>query len=150
MASRLGKDAKVTLGAYQVLGIGNWSMDGLSRQELDDTEFGDQRTRYQFGIIDGGTISFAGNHDPGDVTGQIALDEAFDANTELTTLRLYTDNTSYYEPCQTTGYLSPNKTTGANTVLSHVNVTGGPVNYDKGALGATSFTMRVSGSMVHV
>jgi hypothetical protein len=150
MASRVGKDAAVKLGTDQVLGIGNWSMDGLSRQELDDTEFGDQRIRYLFGIIDGGTISFAGNHDPGDTTGQQALDEAFDANTEITNLRLYVDNTSYYEPCRTTGYLSPAKTTGANTVLSHVSVTGEPVNYDKGALGAISFTMRVTGGMVLV
>lgn len=146
--SNVGKNAKVSLGADKILGIGNWSNDGISRQEIDDTEFGDERTKFAMGVIDGGSISFAGNHKPDDTTGQLALEEAFDANTELTTLRLYIDNTSYFEPCQTTGYLHPGNTTGNNTVLSYVNITAANVNYDKGALGQTSFTGRVSGSMV--
>lgn len=148
--SKMGKDCKVALGSNKVLGIGNWSIDGMSRQEIDDSEFGDQASRYEYGIIDGGTLSFAGNAKPGDVTGQLALVEAFDANTDLTTLRFYVDNTSYYEPCRTTGYLHPGKTTGASTALSHVNITGRPVNVDKGGLMQTSFTARVSGQMVLV
>lgn len=150
MASKTGKDCKVALGSSKVLGIGNWSIDGMSRQEIDDTEFGDQATRYEFGIIDGGTISFAGNAKPGDTTGQDALVEAFDANTDLTTLRFYIDATSFYMPCQTTGYLHPGKTTGASTAISHVNITSRPVSVDKGGLLQTSFTGRVSGQMVLV
>jgi hypothetical protein len=148
--SKLGKDCKVSLGANKILGIGNWSQDGLTRAEIDDTEFGDQRTEWCFGIIDGGTISFAGNYKPDDTTGQVALIEAFDANSDITDMRLYIDNTSYYEPCQTTGYLHPGKTTGANTVISHVTLTAQPINVDKGALAQISFTARVSGSMVLV
>ena len=148
--SFLGKDCKTTLGANVILGIGNWSQDGLTRAEIDDTEFGDQRTRWAFGIIDGGTVSFAGNWKGGDTTGQDALLEAFDANSEITDLRLYVDNTSYYEPNQTTGYLYPGKTTGANTTLSHVNLTAKPVNVDKGDLVKISYTVRVTGEMVLV
>ena len=148
--SKVGYLGKVTLGTNKILGIGNWSMDGMSRAELDDTEFGDDSTSYALGIKDGGTISFSGNHKPSDTTGQIALENAFDEATELTQLRLYIDETSYYVPCQTTGYLSPTKTTGANTKISNVIITAKPINYDKGALGQISFTARVNGDMVLV
>ena len=148
--SHPGKDAKVTLGSDTVLGIGNWSIDGMSKAEIDDTEFGDQATKYTLGIEDGGTISFAGNAKLGDTTGQVALIDAFDADTELTTIRLYIDNTSYFEPCQTAGYLHPGKTTGANTQVSNVIITGYPISTDKGGLATISFSARVNGKMVLV
>lgn len=150
MAVKVGKDAKVTLGSDTIIGIGDWSIDGMTRQEFDASQFGDEDVSYEYGMREGGSISFSGNHDPTDTTGQVAIEEAHDANTDLTNLRCYIDNTSYYEPCQTTGYLSPNKTTGANTVLSHVNITSQSINYDKGSLGRTSFNARVSGRMVLV
>jgi len=143
--SKVGYLGKVTLGATKVLGIGNWSMDGKSIAELDDTEFGDQSTKYALGIQDGGTVSFAGNYKAGDTTGQTALIEAFDERTELTDLRFWIDETSYFHPCATTGYLHPGKTTGANTVLSNTILTASPITMDKGALGQISFTARVNG-----
>jgi hypothetical protein len=148
--SKAGYLAKVTLGSNKILGIGNWSMDGMSIAEIDDTEFGDESTKYVLGIMDGGSISFAGNHKPGDTTGQLALLTAWDARTELTDLRFYIDETSYYMPCATTGYLHPGKTTGANTVVSSVLMKGAPVSYDKGGLGSISFSVRVNGNMVLV
>lgn len=148
--SHLGKDAKVALGANTVLGIGNWGIDGTSKAEIDDTEFGDQATKYALGIENGGTISFAGNAKLGDTTGQLALMEAYDLDTELTDLRLYIDETSYFEPCQTAGYLHPGKTTGANTQVSSVIITGYPISTDKGGLVAISFSGRINGKMVLV
>ena len=79
--SHVGKNCKVTLGTDTILGIGNWSIDGMSKAEIDDTEFGDDATKYVLGIQDGGSISFAGNAKLGDTTGQLALIEAFDAYT---------------------------------------------------------------------
>ena len=146
--SKAGYLAKVTLGANKILGIGNWSIDGMSIAELDDTEFGDESTKYVLGIQDGGTITFAGNHKPGDTTGQDAILEYFDQRTQITSMRFYIDETSYYTPCATTGYLHPAFTSTANTVVSNVIMTAAPVNYDKGALGAVSFTVRVNGNMV--
>ncbi len=35
-----GKKCKVTLGANSILGMGVWSMPGVSSDELDATEFG--------------------------------------------------------------------------------------------------------------
>ena len=148
--SKVGYLGKVSLGASKVMGIGNWSMDGMSRAEIDDTELGDDSTKYVLGIKDGGTISFSGNHKPGDTTGQIALENAYDAAAELTDLRFYIDETSYYVPCQTTGYLHPGMTTGANTAVSSVIITSRPISDDKGGLGQVSFTARVNGDMVLV
>mgnify|MGYP000311037977 CR=1 FL=1 len=148
--SKVGKDCKVALGANQVFGIGDWSLDGRTRAEIDDTEFGDEYTKYVLGVIDGGTISFSGNYKPGDTTGQVALEEYFDLDTEITDMRLYIDNTSYFEPCRTTGYLHPGKTTGAQTYLSSVRITGEPKSVDKGSLISVSFTARISGTMVLV
>jgi len=148
--SKAGYLAKVSLGANKVLGIGNWSVDGSKIAEIDDTEFGDESTKFVLGIEDGGTISFAGNHKPGDTTGQLMLTEYHNLRTEITSMRFYIDRTSFYMPCQTTGYLHPGKTTGANTVLSNLRLTGAPVSYDKGGLGAISFTARINGNMVLV
>ena len=148
--SKAGYLAKVTLGANKVLGIGVWSMDGMTIAELDNTEFGDKSTKYVLGIQDGGTITFAGNHKPGDTTGQDKLLEYWDARSQITSMRFYIDETSYYEPCQTTSYLHPAWTSTANTVLSSVLMTAAPINYDKGALGQIGFTVRVNGNMVLV
>jgi len=148
--SLVGKNAKVAIGTAKVLGIGTWSLSGVVREKIDDSEFGDERKKFVFGMIDGGTISFSGNAKIVDTTGQVALHEAYDANTELTTLRLYVDNTSYYEPCQTTGYLHPANTTGNNTILSYVNITAANVSTDKTALAQVDFQGDVSGSMVLV
>lgn len=148
MAVKVGKDCKVTLGSATVVGIGNWSIDGQSRQEIDSTAFTDEYATYELGIIESGTISFSGHHDPADTTGQLALVEAFDDASSLTDLFLYLDSTSRYEPCQTTGWLHPGKTTGAGTKLSSARVTSANVSVDKGGLVAIDFTAKVSGSMV--
>lgn len=150
MGAKPGKDAKVSLGSTKVLGLGTWNMDGFTPDQLDDTEFGDEYETYMLGLKRGGNISFNGYFDPTNQTGQQALIEKHDADTNITDLRLYIDNTSYFEPCQTTGYLSPYKTTGANTPVSHVNVLSYSINTDKGALAQINFTARVSGVMVLV
>lgn len=150
MSAKVGYKGKVAKGSDTIIGMGNWSIDGFSRQELDATAFGDDAEKFEWGIMSGGTISFAGYHDPDDTTGQLVLVEAHDAATDLTDMRFYIDNTSYYEACQTTGYLHPGKTTGANTQLSHINITSNPISYDKGSLGSISFNAKVSGHMVLV
>jgi len=49
---------------------------------------------------------------------------------------------------QTTGYFSPYNTTGADTQLSHVNVTAYNISADKSGLMKVDFTAKVSGVMV--
>ena len=146
----VGKDGKVTLGTDTVAGIGTWSYDGITVEEFDSSAFGDEWKTFLYGMKDGGSISFNGHYDPTDVTGQQALQQANLYNSGLTNIRFYINDTSYYEPCQSTGYFSPTLTTGAPTVLSSCTITTFNVALDKSGLGTTSFTGKVSGLMVLV
>jgi hypothetical protein len=145
----VGKDGKVTLGANTVVGMGTWSLDGITTDELEASAFGDEWKQYEYGMKDGGTVSFNGHYEPTDTTGQQALQQANLYNSALTNLRLYINNTSYFEPCQTTGHFSPALTTGAPTPANcSVNITSINIGMDKSGLGTISFTGKVSGVMV--
>lgn len=145
-----GRYCAVKIGTNTVLGQGTWSLNGVTADQMDASEFGLTWKRFEFGMMDGGTVAFSGLFDPADITGQEALREANIENTDLTTIRLYIDNTSYYEPCQTTGYLSPTTTSGASTELSLVNVISWDVSADKSGLMQGSFNLKVTGTMVLV
>ena len=146
----VGKDGKVALGANTVVGMGTWTLDGIQVEEFDASAFGDTWKQFEYGMKDGGSVSFNGHYEHTDVTGQIALQQANLYNSDLTDLRFYVDNTSYYEPCQTTGYFDPTLTTLAPTKLSTITITTFNVGMDKSGLGTTSFTGKVSGVMVLV
>ncbi len=148
--SLVGKDGKVTLGEDTVVGMGTWTIDGITAEEFDASAFGDDWKKYKYGMKDGGTASFNGHYEPTDVSGQQALQQANLYNSALTDLRLYIDNTSYFTPCQTTGYFSPDLSTGAPTKASSVNITSFNIGLDKSGLGTISFTAKVSGVMVLV
>lgn len=150
MASKVGKNCKVMLGSNVVLGIGDWRLSGISADMLEDTAFGDEWKKFKFGMKDGGTISFSGQLHPDDADGQLKLMEANLEGSQLTDLRLYVDNTSYFEPCQTTGYFNPSVTSGAGTQLSYVNITSFDISSDKSGLLNVSFEGKVSGVMVLV
>ena len=150
MARRVGKDAKVTLGTDTVTEMGTWSINGIQTEEFDASAFGDTWKEFEYGMKDGGTVSFNGHYDPDDTTGQQALQQANLYNSALTNLRLYIDNTSYFEPCQTTGYFSPNLTTGAPTQASSVKITSLDITADKSGIETISFGGKVSGVMVLV
>lgn len=148
--SLVGKDGKVALGEDTVVGIGTWAIDGITAEEFDASAFGDDWRKYKYGMKDGGAVSFNGHYEPTDVSGQQALQQANLYNSALTDLRLYIDNTSYFTPCQTTGYFSPDLSTGAPTTASSVNITSFNIGLDKSGLGTISFTAKVSGVMVLV
>lgn len=149
MGIKVGYKGKVTLGASTIVGMGTWSMSGVTSDQMDASDFGDNWKTFEFGMKDGGTISFDGLLDPADTTGQLALQIANLSNTDLTSMRLYLDNTSYYEACQSTGYFGPGAlSTGYDTIYSYVNITSFDVSMDKGGLATISFTGKVSGSMV--
>lgn len=151
MAVKVGYKGKVALGANTIVGMGTWSMSGITADQMESSEFGDNWKKYEFGMKDGGQISFDGLLDPSDTTGQQALQKANLDNTDLTSLRLYMDLTSYYEPCQSTGYFAPGSlSTGQDTLLSVVNITSYDIGLDKSGLGTISFTAKVSGVMVLV
>ena len=150
MSRRVGKDAKVALGSATIVEMGTWALNGITTDEFDASAFGDTWKEFEYGMKDGGTVSFNGHYDPDDTTGQQALQQANLYNSALLNLRIYIDNTSYFEPCQTTGYFSPNLTTGAPTQLSNVKITTLDINADKSGIESISFTGKVSGVMVLV
>lgn len=145
-----GRNCKVTLGTTTVLGIGTWKYTPGQHDELDDTEFGDVTEKIKLSIKKRGSITFDGIAKKADATGQEVVKRAQVNGSNITNLRLYEDNTSYLEPCQTTGYFSPTSTTGNLTQASWVNIKSFDVSVDKNGLGKISFTGTVTGDMVEV
>lgn len=150
MGKKVGKNCKITLGSDKILGMGTWSLNGIQSDQIESSEFDQEWKTYEFGMKDGGEVSFNGFFDPSDTTGQEVLRQANLTNSDITNLRLYIDSTSYFEPCQTSGYFSPSLTTGAATLPSCVNITSYEVSADKSGLMAASFKAKVSGVMVLV
>jgi len=147
----IGKDCKVTIGnTNTVVGMGTWSISGVTADQLESTAFGDEWKSYEFGLRDGGTISFSGLHDVTDTTGQAALQNANVENTDITSMRFYVNNTSYYMPCLTTGYFSPSTTQNAATEVSYLNIVSLDISADKSGLVQINFSAKVSGCMVFV
>lgn len=133
MASKSGFAAKVTMGTYTIAGMGSWSMDGLSRETIEDTAFGDTVKKYVFGFMDGGSLTFEGNYDPADSTGQAILNSACVNASALGSgsIRLYIDNTSYWTVASNGQLL----VTKANAI-----------SMEKNGLGKISFSAKVSGA----
>lgn len=150
MAKRTGKGFRVKLGANTIVGMGSVAINGIQLDQMEITAFGDDWKQFQFGLKDGGDISFDGFYDPDDSTGQEILRVANLNASNVTNLRVYIDNTSYFEPCQTTGYFSPTLTSNQSTQKSYVNITSYDVKADKSGMAQTSFKGKVSGCMVLV
>lgn len=151
MAYLSGKNAAVKIGTSTVVGMGNWNISGITADRLETSAFGTQWKTFSLGMLDGGTITFSGLYSNSDTTGQDVLKLANLNDTQVTTLRLYIDNASYYVPCQTSGYFDPNNTTAAgDSVLSHVKIESWSVVADKGDMVKIDFTAKVSGCMVLV
>lgn len=98
MAFKAGNNAKVTLGANTVVGMGNWALNGITVDLLESTAFGDTAKQFLTGLLDYGTVTFGGLYDPADSTGQTILLSANINNSKINTIRLYVDNTSYWTP----------------------------------------------------
>lgn len=152
MAAHPGKDAKVTIGANTVVGMGTWAVGGITTEELDGSAFGDQWKTYVYGMKDGGTITFGGYLNMADTTGQQILVAANAKNSNLPDLRFYMNSVSYWVPNQTTDYFAPGAmSTGMGTPgLCSCNITGISINEDKSGIGTVSFTARINGCMALV
>ena len=146
MALKIGKNCKVTIGANTVVGMGTWSISDGTAVEVDDTEFGDNFMTFQFGIHDGGTISFNGHHDPADITAQEILRQAKNDDSTMNTIRLYVDANSYYEACRTTSYWSPTNTSAALLSFpADLYINACDIGADKSGMASISFTGKLSG-----
>ncbi len=136
----------MTIGTDTVVGMGTWSISDGTVEEVDDTEFGDNFKTFQFGIHDGGTISFNGHHDPADITAQEILRRAKNDDSTMNAIRLYVDAVSYYEACRTTSYWSPLGPASASLSFpADLYITSCDVSADKSGMASISFAGKLSG-----
>jgi hypothetical protein len=141
MGFKVGKNAKVTLGTNTVVGMGNWSLDGITVEMLDSTAFGDEWRQFLMGVGDYGTLSFGGWWDMSDTTGQVMIDSAHKNKSKLIDIRFYVDNTSYYIP--NTNVTSSGGTDGAGVLIQTIKIA-----YDKAGIGTIEFTGKCTGPMI--
>ncbi len=64
MSYRSGKDCAVKLGTNLIIGIGTWEINGITADQMDASAMGDNWKKFEFGMKDGGTITFSGLADP--------------------------------------------------------------------------------------
>ena len=137
MAAKVGKLASVKYLGSKVAGMGTWSISGLTREILEDTEFTDDVKTFMFGLADGGTIDFNGLYDPADTTQNIFLSLLL-AGTVLTwsttapQLQLFIDSTSYWAV-----------SSGGTILITKAAA----ISMDKSGLGQISFSAKVSGTL---
>jgi hypothetical protein len=150
--SYVGNLGNVTIGTDTVVGMGTWSMPGISTDQLDASAFQDTWKTYLYGMKDGGTITFNGHLNMQDTVGQQILVAANAQNSSLSNLMFWMDSISYWEPNQTTDYLGPGiLSTGMGTPgLCSVNIVAMTIGMDKSGLGTISFTAKVNGCMALV
>jgi len=145
LESKVGRDCKVTIGSHAILGLGTWTISGGAFAELDDTDFGDDSEQILRGLRSGGEVTFSGNYKKDDVTGQDMIKMAYWMKSDLTTLRFYVDDTSFYATNSTTGVGGG---LPAGTEVSHIKIFTEPsVSVDKGGLATIEFTGKIIGAM---
>jgi hypothetical protein len=143
--SLVGRDAKVTLGANIILGLGTWSITGGNFAELDDTAFGDESMQTLRGLRTGGEVAFSGNYKKDDTQGQDMIKLAYWNKSDLTDIRFYVDDTSYYTPNSTT---AAGGGLPAGTDVSHIKIFTEPtITLAMGDLAKTEFTGKIIGAM---
>jgi hypothetical protein len=137
MAFLAGNKGKVTLGSSTVVGIGSWKLNGITVDQLESTAFGDTAKQYMTGLLDYGTVEFAGLYDPADTTGQGILVSAMLNNSKIGNIRLYVDNTSYWTPNVTTA--------SGGLAAAGMYLTAVPIGMDKSGLATISFSGKCTG-----
>ena len=134
MASIGGRLAKVMYGSTTIAGMGTWSMSGFVPVVMDNTAFGDTVMKWkQAGIGDAGEVSFAGNYDPGDTNGQVALNALANTDSELANLYFYESTSVFWRVAL-----------GGAIVITKFNA----ITMDKNALGTIEFTGKVSAKVM--
>lgn len=131
-----GMNAKVTLGSTTVLGIGSWSMSGLTVDLLETTSFGDTAKQFITGLMDYGEVTFGGIYDLSNAGGQSTLISAMMNNSKIPDLRLYINSVSSWVP----------NVTGLSA--AGVLITSVTIGQDKSGLGTIEFTGKYTGPVV--
>lgn len=138
MAFVAGNNAKVTLGATTILGMGNWKFSGINVDLLESTAFGDTAKQFMTGLLDYGEATFGGLYDLSNAGAQSTLLSALMNNSKIGDIRFYLNSASYWIP--------------NITVLSAAGalVRQASIGQDKSGLGTIDFTLKFTGPMVLV
>lgn len=127
-AGYLGKCMANTPSAT-IAEMGTWSVSGMDIEMLEDTAFEDDFKSYKPGLGDGGTVTFSGNYDATDTTGQDYLIECWETKAAVTAPLFYYSADGYY-----------GLSSGAEAFITSIEL-----GVDINGLGTISFTMKISG-----
>lgn len=127
-----GKGGKVMLGSVTIANIKEWSISGFVMGTLETTAFGTTiKTFIPDNTGDPGTVSFSGNYDPSDSTGQLAIDALCLAGTLSTDLYLYANTSTFWRVGS-----------GGNIITTK----GKAITLPRNGLGSVSYEGKVSGA----
>lgn len=136
-APKAGYKGAVWYGTDYKIASATWTYSGETRNMQDMDEFQDEYIKQVPLQIVGGDITITGNYLIAEDSGQKQLKIDFDAATEITNLRLYTDKTN-------TIYMTPKA--GSHLIVTNVNNAGD----DKSGIGTFSATLHVNGELEQV
>ena len=93
-----GKGGYVLYGGNKILNLTEWAITGVAMEVIKyDPAFSETVIeKAATGVYDPGTISFKGNYDPADTTGQTLLSAACKAGTGLYNLYLYANASTWW------------------------------------------------------
>jgi hypothetical protein len=134
---KAGYKGAIYIGAVKIGGATTWSYSGETRNMQDIDEFEDEIVKQLPLQIVGGDITVSGNYLVDTDAGQKLLKTDFDAATEITDIKLYTDKTNAI-------YMTPKA--GSHVIVTNVNNVGD----DKSGVGTFSATLHVNGELEQV
>ncbi|KKN57513.1 hypothetical protein LCGC14_0561300 [marine sediment metagenome] len=134
---KAGYLAAAYYGAIKISGIGTWTFSGETRNMGDIDEFLDPIVKQVPLQIVGGDVNVTGHYKLDTDAGQKALKTAFDAATEITDLKLYTDFANSI-------YMTPKA--GSHVIVTNVN----NVGVDKAGVGTYTATFHVNGELEQI
>jgi len=94
---KAGYKGRIQFGDTVINGMMTWNYSGSVRDLADDSALRQEIKTYVALQIEGGTVTMNGNFLLDGDAGQQALKDAFDNATELDNIRLYIDDSNYYE-----------------------------------------------------
>jgi hypothetical protein len=140
-ATLTGMFQKVTMGpTSKVLGAGTYEISGLTRRNIDASEFGVDIDIFEFGAADGGTITLS----------NVAFDPT---DPEQNYLRTCAENGVKLYNSTTSGirfWLNSNSWMTIGTSGSILMTTAGAVKADRNGLARTDFTAKISGAFMYL
>lgn len=98
MAKISGKGGFVQIGSNKIAEMTEWSISGSSMDVIrKDPAFDDTFVaKIGSGITEPGTVSFRGNYDPNDSSGQRGIITTLKAGTGITNLYLYANTSTFW------------------------------------------------------